>query len=127
MLAERVRVVHNGHPVASDPIPGGIERRGAPRFQTRTVGKIFPAAIYAPMPCLITDISATGARLELLSGWFNPYKDPQGIGLQFRLVMSVDKLEVPCAIVRINENEMGVRFLRAQQPLPRSLTLIPAR
>lgn len=119
MLAERIRVIHGASAAPALPPSCGIERRGAPRFQTRTAGIIYPSNAFASLPCVITDISATGARLEILSGWSNPYCEPQGIGQEFRLVMRVDRLEVPCAIVRIEDNVMGVRFVRAAQPLPK--------
>lgn len=96
-------------------LPAGVERRAAPRFHTRTAGIIYPANGFASLPCVITDISAGGARIEILNGWFNPYKDPQGIGQEFRLVMRIDRMEVPCAIVRIDNNVMGVRFVKAAQ------------
>jgi len=117
MSAQQIRVIHGASSADAQPPPQGIERRGAPRFHTRTAGIIFPANAFASLPCIITDISASGARLEILDGWFNPYKDPQGIGQEFRLVMRIDRLEVPCAIVRIADNVMGVRFVRAAQRL----------
>lgn len=120
MSAERIRVIHGASTAPIEPPSGGIERRGAPRFQTRTAGIVYPGNAFAALPCVITDISATGARLEILSGWFNPYKDPQGVGQQFRLVMRIDRLEVPCTVVRIDGNAMGVRFVKAAQPIPKA-------
>lgn len=117
--AARVRVIHGSNGGRDEALLSGIDRRGAPRYQTHAAGRIFPNNSLAPMPCIITDISATGARIELSSGWFNPYKEPDGIGQKFRLVMQVDRLEVPCLIVHIKENQMGVKFLKAPQPVAR--------
>ena len=127
MSAERIRVIHGASAATAPPPPGGIERRGAPRFQTRTAGIIYPGNAYASLPCVITDISATGARLAILDGWFNPYKEPHGVGQEFRLVMRIDRLEVPCAIVRIEGNVMGVRFVKAAQPIPKAPQLIRSK
>jgi len=116
MLETRVRVIHSGHRSMAEPRADGEERRGSPRRTTRTVGQIFPGSSQPSILCMITDISGTGARIELLPGWVNPYRGASSIGAQFRLFMRIDKMEVRCQIVHVDDNTMGVQFVSPAQP-----------
>ena len=121
MTMEIVRVIQSGIRPLSEALPPVEERRGSPRTSTKTAGLVYPGSHIPSLPCTITDISGTGARIELLPGWLNPYCAPAGIGQKFRLVMRIDRLEALCQIVRIEENVMGVRFVSPAQPLPRKI------
>lgn len=121
MPVERVRVIQSGSRSQTETLLPVEERRGSPRISTRTAGLVYPSSHAAAIPCTITDISGTGARLELLAGWINPYRAPASVGEKFKLVMRIDRLEVNCEIVHIAENVMGVLFVSTAQPLPRKI------
>lgn len=102
------------------PVDGGAgEKRWSSRRESASPGLVFPGGIAASIPCLIADQSVTGARLVMQPGWVNPFNGRSSIGQAFKLVMRVDRVEVDCEIVRIEENEIGVRFLSVMRPLVR--------
>ncbi len=65
-------------------------------------------------PCLLLDVSVSGARL-LVDGSL------EGLNLKefFLLLSSTGLAYRRCELVRVNSNEIGVRFLRNEQPKPR--------
>jgi hypothetical protein len=99
---------------------GGVasEQRWATRRSSKTPGLIFPGGIAASIPCTIVDQSVTGARLSMQEGWVNPFLGASSIGQTFTLVMRMDRMEVGCEIVRLEENEIGVRFISTPRPVP---------
>lgn len=102
------------------PIDGDAgEKRWSIRRAASSPGLVFPGGIAASIPCMIVDQSVTGARLQMQPGWVNPFNGVSSIGQSFKLVMRVDRVEVDCEIMRIEENEIGVRFLSVMRPLAR--------
>ncbi|MEQ1698059.1 MAG: PilZ domain-containing protein [Hyphomicrobiaceae bacterium] len=95
------------------------DQRWSMRRATSSPGLVYPGGISATIPCMIVDQSVTGARLQMQPGWVNPFNGVSSIGQAFKLVMRVDRVEVDCEIVRIEENEIGVRFLSVMRPLAR--------
>lgn len=73
------------------------ERRRKVRIASIIVSEVLP-----PIPCVILDISLSGARLHV--------HDHAEIPDRFTLVQSADKQLHSCTVVWRNENEMGVRF-----------------
>ena len=119
MSTERVRVIQTGMRSQPVPVPEGAERRGSPRMMTQTPGQIHIDGAFTSTPCLITDISGTGARLELPPGRISPFRGVSSIGQRFKLVMRTDRLEVVCEIVHCNDSGMGVKFVSPAEPVPR--------
>ena len=102
------------------PVDGAVgEKRWSTRRSASSPGLVFPGGMSASIPCMIVDQSVTGARLQMQPGWVNPFNGVSSIGQAFKLVMRVDRVEVDCEIVRIGENEIGVRFLSVLRPLAR--------
>ncbi len=102
------------------PIDGDAsEKRWSSRRASASPGLVYPGGIAASIPCMIADQSVTGARLQMQPGWVNPFSGYSSIGQAFKLVMRVDRVEVDCEIVRIEENEIGVRFLSVMRPMPK--------
>jgi hypothetical protein len=100
------------------PVDGDAgEKRWSTRRAASSPGLVFPGGIAASIPCMIADQSVTGARLVMQPGWVNPFNGVSSIGQAFKLVMRVDRVEVDCEIVRIEENEIGVRFLSVMRPM----------
>lgn len=95
------------------------EMRRSTRRTTKTPGLIFPGGMAASIPCTIVDHSMTGACLEMQAGWVNPFRGMSSLGQAFRLVMRLNRMEVDCEIVRIAENELGVRFTSVTRPVAR--------
>lgn len=96
---------------------GAGEKRWSTRRAAKTPGLIFPGGIAASIPCLIADQSVSGARLIMQTGWVNPFLGASSIGQTFTLVMRMDKMEVGCEIVRLDETEIGVRFISTPRPV----------
>ena len=69
------------------------------------------------MPCLIRDMSTTGAKLELKDGWDNPFKSAASQMDRVRLVIRMDRVMYDCKIMRRSETELGVKFVAAPKPM----------
>ena len=95
------------------------EKRWSTRRATQSPGLVFPGGMAASIPCMIVDQSVTGARLRMQDGWVNPFNGVSSLGQSFKLVMRVDRVEADCEIVRIEENEIGVRFVSVMRPIAR--------
>ena len=106
---------------SSDPLNASGENRRSTRRQSMTPGLIYPGGTAASIPCVVIDQSATGARLKMQTGWVNPFRGMSSLGQTFNLVMRLDRCEVNCEIIRIEENELGVRYTSVLQPLARKM------
>ena len=102
------------------PEPGPLtqsEHRFAPRRKGLT-----PAVIYAEgaddgVPCLIKDMSTTGAKLELQEKWTYPFKSTFGHMDRVRLVVRADRVMYDCKLIRRKDNEFGVKFTAPPKPI----------
>ena len=106
-------------PKAPPPGAEGREKRWSARRNASTPGLIYPGGTAASIPCVISDQSVTGARLKMQTGWVNPFRGMSSLGQTFILVMRLDRMEVECEIIRIEENLLGVRFLSVLRPVAR--------
>ncbi|MBR1200512.1 PilZ domain-containing protein [Bradyrhizobium sp. AUGA SZCCT0240] len=77
-----------------------VETRIAPRFRVAKPAKIDHGG--DKIKCMIRDISATGAALEI----FDIVRVPQS----FTLIVPEDGLKLPCHIVWRKEYRIGVAF-----------------
>ena len=80
----------------------GTEKRKAPRksFERPALIQLFWSR---SEPCIIRDISRTGARLAC--------RDPQAVPQEFRLQLSPDgRVARECQVVWKSETEIGVKF-----------------
>lgn len=105
-------------PVARPPGLVEDERRWATRKPCATSGLITSGQLSVPAPCIIRDMSTTGARLEVREAGTLPgskLKFPS----TFRLLIRNDRVEVDCAIQWRRGGDLGVRFLAAPHALPR--------
>ena len=119
MTIGRVRVIQTGARTHQKVEPTGAEKRVSRRKAYRTPGLVYPGGVAASIPCMIIDQSVTGAQLEMQPGWVNPFRGVSSLKQRFTLVIRVDKMEVDCEIIRLEENNMGVRFLSVAKPLVR--------
>ena len=74
------------------------------------------------VPCTITDMSGSGARLVLPAGTARTYGDLEHLPDQLILVIRTDRMQVGCEIKWRRPGSLGVRFLGPPTPSP-----IPAR
>ncbi len=88
-----------------------IERRFAQRKAVATNALILSPDINAPMPCMVRDVSTTGARIELVTAPENLLGGRAKLPGTFTLNLRLDRLEVDCAIVWRNGAAVGVKFL----------------
>jgi len=110
------------------PRPAKVEPRpqSDKRFAPRRKGDL-PAIITfegtpVSVPCLIKDMSTTGARLELRQGWDNPFKSSASTIDRLRLILRMDRVMYECKIVRRGDTELGIKFMSAAKPfVPKAL------
>jgi PilZ domain len=116
MSTSRVRVIQSGAKSMPHDTTVADEKRWSRRKLSRTPGLIYPGGVAASIPCTIADQSGTGARLLMQPGWVNPFRGDSSLKQTFTLVIRLDRMMVDCQIVRLNENEMGVRFVSVPKP-----------
>ena len=93
------------------------ENRFAPRRSSQLPALIYFDGTVASVPCLIRDMSTTGARLELREGWDNPFKSSASEMERIKLVIRMDRVMYDCKIVRRGDTELGVKFVAAPRPI----------
>jgi len=78
------------------------DRREAPRIDLHMDGTIKPSRIHAPFPCIVRNISRTGATLEV------DIADP--IPDVFWLHLEHEGFSTECIVVRRSETALNVKF-----------------
>lgn len=94
-----------------------VERRFAPRRRSEIPALIYFEGTSVSVPCVIRDMSATGARLELREGWAERFTADISNRDKISLVIRVDRVAYSCRIVRRTETEFGVKFAAAPKPI----------
>jgi len=86
------------------------EQRFAPRRARRLTALLEIEGAGGPLACLIVDMSATGAKVELAPGW----QDAAGCSCRAQtratLYERVAKVRYRCVIVRAGEAQMALKF-----------------
>ena len=95
------------------------DSRFAPRRSSQIPAQIYFDGTTLSVPCLIKDMSTTGAKLALRNGWDNPFNSGAGELARIRLVIRMDRVVYDCKIVRRDETELGVKFVAAPKPMTR--------
>lgn len=90
---------------------GHHERRFSPRKTCFTSGVIFKRDTALRLNCVLRDMSATGARMELRTPDGDLYETCTRLPAYFTLALRVDHIEVDCAVVWRKGAVLGVRFL----------------
>lgn len=93
------------------------DKRFAPRRSSQTPAQIYFDGTVSTVPCLIRDMSTTGARLELKEGWDNYFRSDASHMDRIKLVVRLDRVMYECKIIRRGENELGVKFVSAPKPM----------
>ena len=93
------------------------DNRFAPRRASQIPAQIYFDGTVNSVPCMIRDMSTTGAKLELREGWDNPFKSEASEMERIKLVIRMDRVMYECRIVRRGETELGVKFISAPKPM----------
>lgn len=99
------------------------EKRFAPRRKELTPGIVYLESSTGSFPCLVRDVSTTGAQLELRLGWDNPFSAGVSLNDRILLVLRTHRIMYHCKIMRRGEKMLGVKFTAA----PRMLTAAEAK
>ncbi|MDX2307375.1 MAG: PilZ domain-containing protein [Hyphomicrobium sp.] len=95
------------------------ERRWAQRKNSSAAALILGNGGPPDIPCILRDVSTTGARLELVEGPGNLIGGRVRLPAYFTLQMKFDRMEVDCAIVWRQSGMVGVRFTSTPRSLAR--------
>ncbi|MEQ1715259.1 MAG: PilZ domain-containing protein [Hyphomicrobium sp.] len=90
--------------------PTVADLRFAPRRQRKIPAFVYLDGVVAAIPCMIVDISTTGARLEMKTGWDSAFKSFVNRIDRVRLVERIEKVAYECSVVRCGDLELAVRF-----------------
>lgn len=99
-----------------DDAPGS-DRRFSPRKPCFTPGVIFKRDTALRLNCVLRDMSATGARMELRTPDGEPYDNCTRLPAYFTLALRIDHIEVDCSVVWRKGAVLGVRFLSPRRVL----------
>lgn len=92
-------------------------QRRLKRRPTALPGLITFRNLRLELPCTISDLSGSGARLTLLPSSLRTAGDLANLPDKLMLVLRTDRMEVPCEVRWREKCSMGVRFLGAPQPI----------
>lgn len=88
-------------------------RRMEPRRRVARTATIADQAALSPVPCVILDVSNSGARLDVPAQATVPQR--------FKLMIDCDGSERICDVIWRRENAIGVRFVDPESHLPPSV------
>jgi hypothetical protein len=94
------------------------QRRWAKRKPAHNSGQILFDGVNTPYPCIVRDISSTGAKIEMVKGKYNPDGGSGFLPNQFSLTMPLDRTRVECQSMWRRGAFVGARFLGAVTHLP---------
>jgi hypothetical protein len=100
----------------ADAVTADCKRRSR-RKPTTLPGLITFKTMRLQVPCTISDMSGSGARLTLPAGTARTYGDLEHLPDRLTLVMRVDRMQVDCEIKWRRPASLGVRFLGPPQPI----------
>lgn len=111
------KILSRSRPVEAER-PKGAEKRFAPRRKSQTPAIVHLEDAPGSFPCIVRDMSTTGARLELREGWDNPFSAGVSLNDKIKLVVRLDRVMYECKIVRRGKKELGVKFTAPPKALP---------
>lgn len=97
------------------------DKRFAPRRSSQMPALLTFDDAHESVPCVIRDMSTTGARVELKGSYTeNPFNARWSSIDHVRLVVRSDHVMYECRIVRRSEpREIGLKFAAAPKQMPR--------
>lgn len=121
-ISNRIASVTKPRPKVEAASAKDDERRWARRKSGVVGGLIAYHPVKPPVECIIRDMSATGARIELTAGWGEAFNSAEDVPDEVMLLVRLDKIEVDCLVVWRKTRQFGVRFKGAMRPLKRRIT-----
>lgn len=94
------------------------ERRWALRKSSILSASIISDRLQGTVPCVIRDLSATGAKIALQAQRSSVVGSPAGLPPTFKMLLDREQIEVDCALQWTSATEAGVRFLSSMRHLP---------
>ena len=126
-LAARISKVL-ARPVAGPAVASDAdERRWAKRKARNLPAWLSSDRLQASVPCVILDMSSTGAKLEIGAGRQSPVASADGLPDSLALVIASDEIQVACKVAWRNGAQLGVRFSGISQPRPRPRVVVKRR
>jgi hypothetical protein len=111
------RVTAKSAPAQNPADKSGSDQRFAPRRKGQMPAQIYFDGTVTTVPCVIKDMSTTGARLEIKDGWDTPFMSQVSSIERIKLVVRLDKVMYECKIIRRSDKEIGVKFVSAPKPM----------
>lgn len=90
--------------------PSPAESRRSRRQSSCLQASIRSDRLGAPVPCVIRNLSATGARIEIVQPERKPFTTEDRIPDDFTLAFRLERTEVDCELVWRRGDTIGVRF-----------------
>ncbi|MEQ1710839.1 MAG: PilZ domain-containing protein [Hyphomicrobium sp.] len=102
------------------------ERRWALRKSSILSASIISDRLQGTVPCVIRDLSATGAKIALQAQRSSVIGSPSALPPTFKMLLDREQIEVDCELQWTSEREAGVRFLSSMRHLPQKPRKLPA-
>lgn len=87
------------------------EARRSRRQSACLQAKIHSERLSEPAACVVRNLSATGARIEIVKGEHKAFQSEERIPDNFTLAYKLERTEVDCEVVWQRGNVLGVRFV----------------
>lgn len=103
----------------SAPAPaadGTNNRRSRRRSTTLPAAMAFPN-MRVQVPCIVVDMSGTGAKLELPASSIKQYGEADHLPNRMTLILKADRLQIDAEVKWRRSGKFGVRFLGPPKPL----------
>jgi hypothetical protein len=96
------------------------ERRWAQRKRSVLAGKIVGDRLQGSVGCVVRDLSATGAQLDLRFSKTSVISSISGLPDQFVLILERERAEVQCVTAWRRGDSAGVSFVGGFQAMPKA-------
>ncbi len=98
------------------------ERRWAQRKRSVLAGKIIGDRLQGSVGCVVRDLSATGAQVDLKFSKTSVISSVGQLPDQFVLILERERAEVQCETAWRRGNSAGVRFVGGFRAMPKAPT-----
>lgn len=120
-ISDRIAAVTRVKPKPAAQKAKEDDRRWAGRKPGLLAGMIAYHPVKPPVECVIRDMSATGAKIEVGGSWGDSFNSAQDVPDRVTLFLRLDKTEVDCEVMWRRTKQFGVRFTSGMRPLSRKL------
>ena len=91
------------------------DRRWAQRKARSLPAYLQSDKLQSQVPCIVRDLSSTGARVEIVLGRDTPIRSADDLPQQVTLYMVTDEVDVECDVVRRDGKFAGLQFASAMR------------